>query len=278
MLKNSFSFKLGNFECIVVKDGTCKGPMKNNERTSLGDDSRTLELELDVQSILIKTGTHNVLIDTGWGIDTEPDAGNLIYNLQASGVQTKDIDTVIFSHAHPDHIGGNTDVNGKPVFNNACYIMNRKEWEFWASISELTGKEKSVKQTSIAAVNKNLKLIKSRFKLIGSGTEIVPGIGLIETPGHSPGHIVLVISSSTERLLCIGDIFHQPSDIATLDWSVINGKLTEEAISSRKKILSQAVSTKALIFCCHFKFPGLGYITKKGGAWLWQPIEMKSKV
>lgn len=278
MFKNSFRFELGNFECIVVKDGTCKGPIKNNERISLGDDSRTLGLELDVQSILIKTGTHNVLIDTGWGIDTEPDAGNLIYNLQASGVQTKDIDTVIFSHAHPDHIGGNTDANGRPVFSNARYIMYKKEWEFWISNSELKDIEKSVKQTSIAAVNKNLKLIKSRFNLIGSGTEIVPGIGLIETPGHSPGHIVLVISSDTERLLCAGDLFHQPSDIATLDWSVVTGRLTKEAISSRKKFLSQAVSTNTLIFCCHFQFPGLGHIAKKGSAWLWQPIEMKSKI
>jgi glyoxylase-like metal-dependent hydrolase (beta-lactamase superfamily II) len=87
--------------------------------------------------LFINTGRNRVLVDTGGGAGSVPSGGKLLQNLQAEGIEHMDIDVVILTHGHPDHIGGNTNAKGKPAFPNARYVMWKDEWDFWISEPDL---------------------------------------------------------------------------------------------------------------------------------------------
>lgn len=257
MISNLFPFKVGQLECTVINDIPNK----------IGFSSARM-------CLFVKMPQNNLLIDTGLGTGIGPNSGKALENLELVGISRRDIDVVIITHAHPDHIGGNTNARGAPLFPNARYIMNRREWEFWLLEPTFSPQEEAIKPIALASIQKNLRSIQDRFELIEvkGEKEVIPGITLIEAPGHSPGLIALRISSGSEQLLCISDIFHQPSELKKLDWCIYSGNLTEEAINTRSKILSIAASG-ATVFGCHFPYPGLGHVEKKGDGWSWQPLK-----
>jgi glyoxylase-like metal-dependent hydrolase (beta-lactamase superfamily II) len=267
MNKNSYSFKLGNFACWVIKDGICPVPATVQIPSFQG---KSVIKELDINILLIKTLKNLILIDTGLGAGMDPNSGRLIQNLQREGIQCQDIDTIVFSHGHGDHIGGNMDSKGNPVFSNARYFMFRKEWEFWTSRSGSSNMPEDIQDNILLPLKKNLFPLKDKMNLFEGNREIIPGISYIETPGHTPGHIALVISSGGKRLLCFCDAFHRPIEIENPDL-FRHPPMTGEAAASRAKILYQ-VKPSDLIFGVHFPFPGLGYISYKDKDWHWQPI------
>jgi glyoxylase-like metal-dependent hydrolase (beta-lactamase superfamily II) len=259
MLNNVFSFTIGKIDCKIVMDvsGEITGSF------------------LDSMCLFVKMPHNEVLIDTGWGTGSSPYSGKVLENLETSGISASRIDTVIFTHAHPDHIGGNTDTDGKPSLPNARFIMNKREWEYWLSKPNFSPHREERKLVAFASIKKNLEAIQDRFELIeiNEEKEFIPGITLIDAPGHSPGLMALKFSSEAQQLLCISDVFHQPSELSRLDWSIISGELTGQAIQTRLKILSMA-APGVMVFACHFPFPGLGHIIKKENGWLWQPITL----
>jgi glyoxylase-like metal-dependent hydrolase (beta-lactamase superfamily II) len=261
--QDSFQFNIGHLECLVINDGKV-------EVTDTGP-------AVDFNCLLIKMGKEVVLVDTGLGFDEQPQAGKLLQNLKAAGIQCTDINTVILSHGHGDHICGNTDAESRPAFPNARYVMDKIEWEFWTSDPDLSqlNLDEDLRQNFIGAVRKNLLSIKERFLLIDGETEISPGIRAIRTPGHTPGHIILIISSGSEQLIALGDLFHGPVYIEQPDLFSDFDFALEQARQKRAEMLSHGIFTSKLIFACHFPFPGLGYIVPNNNAWLWQPIETK---
>lgn len=144
MNNESYRFKIGNFECIIVLDGTFAYPhpaqvfFANAPEERLEQVLREHNLNPETwgeyispyPSLVIYTGDHVVLVDTGAG-SFAPTTGKLIPNLKTEGISPKDIDTVILTHGHADHIGGNVNGEGKPTFPNARYVMWKEEWEFW---------------------------------------------------------------------------------------------------------------------------------------------------
>ena len=147
-----YPFKIGAIECVAISDGTLayQNPAKilfaNAPSDQLTQALRAHNIQPEQWSewispficLLIRTGNRYVLVDSGVGtIDFAPNAGRLPKNLQSAGIALSDIDTVILTHGHPDHIGGITDPAGKAVFTNARYAMWRQEWEFWNSAAGL---------------------------------------------------------------------------------------------------------------------------------------------
>jgi glyoxylase-like metal-dependent hydrolase (beta-lactamase superfamily II) len=258
MPNNIFPFTIGKLECKVIVDIPSNG----------------VESSLDCMCLFVKTLRNNVLIDTGAGTDIEPFSGKLLENMELAGISRRDVDIVVFTHAHPDHIGGNTDANGQPIFSNARYIMSRKEWEYWLYEPIFSPKEEAIKPVALDSIQKHLRAIQDRFELIevAGEKELIPGITLIEASGHSPGLIALRISSGSEQLICISDIFHQPAELNKLEWSIITGNLTEQAIRTRYKILSMA-STGAMVFAGHFPYPGLGHVETRSEGWFWKQLK-----
>jgi glyoxylase-like metal-dependent hydrolase (beta-lactamase superfamily II) len=266
MKNNSYSFKIGKLMCLIINDGQVNLP----EPDSQGN--MTL---IETMSLFINTGTNKILVDTGFGSGASmaPLAGHLTENLEEAGINREEIDTIIFSHAHVDHIGGTMDNKGKPVFPNARYYMSRNEWEFWTNDSNFNLIPDNIRQTMSMTVKKNLLPLKGIINLLDldKETQIVPGVVGIPAPGHSTGQMALVVSSFADRLMCLFDVFHHPNEIQTPDMFMVPST-TEEAKRTRVKMLNMASKPGILVFAGHFPFPGLGHIIGSRDSYSWKPL------
>ena len=286
-----YPFKVGAFECMAVCDGTltykppifptpaiflfCNAP---RERLEQALHQHNIQPEHWAEWIspyiclLVNTGEHLVLVDTGAG-SLGPDTGRLLQNLEAEGIAPEDIDMVILTHCHPDHIGGNTLDNGKPAFPNARFAMWKDEWDFWTSEQAEEKLDEHVREVLLGVVRKNLPPIQGRLDLIAHEGEILPGIHAIAAPGHTPGHMALGISSEGEQLLCISDTVLHPIHLEHPEWCAAVDFNPDQVVVTRRRILNRAANDKTLVLSFHLPFPGLGHIVEKGEAWQWQPIE-----
>jgi glyoxylase-like metal-dependent hydrolase (beta-lactamase superfamily II) len=287
MSNENHHFKVGLFDCIVVSDGTFAYPhpaaifFANAPEEQLAKVLREHNLDPEhweehvspYLCLVVNTGEHLVLVDTGAG-GFVPTTGKLIPNLQAEGVAPADIDMVILTHGHPDHIGGNVDSNGRPAFPNARYVMWKDEWDFWTSEPDLTWLQidDHLKQILLAAAQNCLPPIQEQLDLVDQEIEIIPGVRAVSAPGHTPGHMAVAISSGGEQLLCGSDLMILPITLEHPEWCAAVDFDHEQIVVARNQFFSKAADEKALVFAFHFPFPGLGHIVQKENAWQWQPI------
>lgn len=285
--RESFHFQLGVFRCLVVNDGNSPYPdpaqvfFANASKEQLKEVLREHKIDLSswkeyvspYLSLLIDTGQHRVLVDTGEG-NLEPTTGNLIPNLRAEGVMPEDIDIVILTHAHPDHIGGNLNREGKSAFPNARYVMWKNEWDFWFSAPNLRALDISEndKELIVKCARDYILPIQKQLYLVEDEEEIVPGVRAVGASGHTPGHMAVSIVSDDKELLCLGDLVIHPIHLERPDWYIKYDLAPEQVVATRRRLLDQAAKQKILLHAYHFPFPGLGYVTQKGVGWQWQPI------
>jgi glyoxylase-like metal-dependent hydrolase (beta-lactamase superfamily II) len=270
MTNSFYKFKLGDFECSVINDGKISAPVENPGPGPQKNSFRYMQI--DILTLLIKTKNKTLLLDTGWGTanQMEPQAGLTLRNLKSAGISPEEIDAVIISHGHIDHIGGTVDAGGNLTFPNARYYMCRKEWEFWTSDSDFSSIPEDVRQSAVEAAHRNLVPLKDKMVLLDAENEILPGISFIKTPGHSPGLIVLILSSKNERLVCLSDSFHRTTEIENPGQYIVP-PMTGEADASRASILSQ-IKPQDLVYGGHFPFPGLGHIVYRDNNRVWEPV------
>ena len=155
-----------------------------------------------------------MLVDTGSG-PLLPDAGNLFRCLRGERMDVRDIDVVILSHAHPDHIGGNLNAHGAPAFPNARYVMLRAEWEYWMSDRPIAAppSDEAREARMRAAARTNLSAVQAQLDLVDPEIEILEEVSTVPAFGHTPGHMALDIASNGERLLFAGDAIIDPIDV-----------------------------------------------------------------
>lgn len=274
---DSFSFRIGAFDCISINDGDALYDAEDYAPNAPPEEVR-LALEAhgheprDIPSpysgLLVSTGSNVVLIDTGAG-DLFPAVGKLLGNLRGAGIEPEEVDTVILTHGHPDHIGGNVGTDGKPVFPNARYVMFRAEWDYWTDDGVLAGLAPVFGEWS----RRNLGPLRDRVDLLDSEIEIVPGIEAIDSAGHTPGHLALGIRSEGDELLYVSDAAIHPIHLEHPDWHPVWDFEPSEAIANKRRLFDRAATDHSLLLAFHFPpFPSLGHVTKRGSGWHWDPI------
>jgi glyoxylase-like metal-dependent hydrolase (beta-lactamase superfamily II) len=291
MEAGSFRFEIGEFECVSVSDGAlnyppesffANVPLERVEKALRERNLPTAQIMTPYTCLFIDTGEHRVMVDTGAGelgahaaqmfpdLDHSTSAtGLLLENLRTAGIEPSEIDTVIITHAHPDHVGGMLDEEERLVFSDARYFISQNEWDFWNSDDAMAKAPTFMVDTA----RRNLDPLEDRLTFVDDTSEIVPGVRSVATFGHTPGHMALSIVSGGKRLLHVSDAVLYPLHLGHPEWTPVFDMLPEQASASKHRIFDLAADENALVFAHHFPpFPNLGHVRKQEQGWRWQPI------
>lgn len=281
-----YRMTLGDFKVTAISDGTVTLPVHDllhleakTARERLAEDFLTSPLETSVNGYLIDTGEHKVLIDAGAGSLFGPTLGFLRDNLWMAGYKPEDIDAVLITHMHPDHVGGLMNA-GEKVFTNAKIYVDAGDAEFWLSEANLNAAAESDKgffqgaQASLLPYQDSNQLV-----TFDDGNELVAGITVNPTPGHTPGHSVYHVESKGETLVVWGDIMHVAS-VQFEDPSVTIAFDTnsEQALSQRLRIFAEVAEQGHWAAGAHLSFPGIGHLTQAEEGYRWVPINYSTQL
>ncbi len=278
-----FRFILGTYTITILSDGILNFPSKvlaNNVpeaqlKAFLKANFSNIENHnTHVNSCLIDTGVKRILIDAGSGNGFQKTAGKFIKNLEKSGYTPEDIDTVVLSHAHPDHLWGIIDEkSGKPILPKANYIINEKEWDYWTQDSIESKVADSTKGTA-KKTKEILISIADKTQRVKTGSEIIPGITILNTAGHTEGHVSVLVTSEKSSMIVSGDVIHHEYiAFEHPDWHFAFDADAEKAAKVRKLLLDQAALEESIVVGFHLPFPGVGNVARKGKVFRWVPIK-----
>lgn len=211
--------------------------------------------------LLIQTAGRTVLVDTGMGPVGRPEVGKLLEQVKRIAAP-ETIDTVIITHGHPDHIGGLTDERGAPIFPSATVLMHAADWDFYMGPQGVIAQD----DPHADVLKRTLAPVTGRVRLVSGGEEAAPGVTVVDAPGHTPGHLGLLIESAGARLLDVVDTLHYEVQLGHPDWSPRFDRDPIRAAQTRKQLLARAADERLLTLVYHFGFPGLGYVTRAGDA------------
>jgi glyoxylase-like metal-dependent hydrolase (beta-lactamase superfamily II) len=272
---------LGDFEVTALLDGTHPFPFdtvmidvsKDEVARDLARDDLTLPIQGSINAYLINTGSKLILIDTGAGVLYGDCCGHLMANLRAAGYQPEQVDEVLLTHLHKDHVGG-VILDGKMAFPNATLRVSQAGADYWFSPDSKAKAPPFLStffDSAIASVAPYQNA--GRFKTFSGNQQLEPGISSLATPGHTPGHTSYVIQSATQTLLVWGDIVHVASiQLQNPKASVKYDTNAQAAQRSRRAMLQLAASKHFLVGAAHISFSGLGHLRANGATYDWIPV------
>ncbi|MBX9829223.1 MAG: MBL fold metallo-hydrolase [Xanthobacteraceae bacterium] len=283
-------FRIGEFEATVVSDGPLvlgapsgdvfNGVSKEDMVAILNSHFLpTDSVELDQNTLVVNTGRHLVLFDTGTGPTLKalgPYAGKLMGNLKAAGIEPRQIDVIVLTHPHPDHCCGLVTAKGGRVFPNAQIYMAQADFDFFTDESKATN---DMFKMLIGAARQNLLPNRDRIVFIKDGQEIVPGIQAMLTPGHTVGHTSYMITSQGQSLFNTGDVCHHPI-ISTERPRLPFAFDTDGAqgVASRLRVFDMLASSRTRMIAYHFPWPGVGFIGKERDAYRFFPAPTRTVI
>jgi glyoxylase-like metal-dependent hydrolase (beta-lactamase superfamily II) len=224
-----------------------------------------------IHSFVIESGKRRIIVDTCVGNDKARSIkawnllqGPFLADLALAGFPAHSIDTVLCTHLHVDHVGWNTRlVNGKwvPTFPNARYLFDRKEWEHWSS-EQAQHRDGDVMDDSVRPI-----IAAGVAELVDMDHALTPEVRLEPTPGHTPGHVSVRISSCGEQAVITGDLMHHPLQCAEPD--LVNNFDVDAAAArrTRRDFLSRYANEPVLVLGTHFAPPTGGWVVDAEPAW-----------
>ena len=225
-----------------------------------------------IHALIIDTPDKNIIVDTCIGNDK--DRGVKAWNqlqtgflddLTAAGYAPDTIDNVMCTHLHVDHVGWNTmlkDGRWVPTFPGARYLMGETEFKHWQSASDERDGQTEIMHDSVLPVYEA-----GLFDLVATDHELCAEVRLISTPGHTPGHVSVMIESQGERGLITGDFLHHPCQFVHPEWSSSPDSDPPMAIATRREMYARLADEPILVIGTHFATPTAGFLRKDGDAY-----------
>lgn len=278
-----YRLAVGDYEVTALFDGyndlspkLLKGLTQSQIRALLARRSiETPGVQTAFNAFLINTGKQLILVDTGAGQCIGPTAGMLSANMKAAGYELSQVDTILLTHLHLDHVCGLIDGQQKPLFANATVYAAKAEADYWLDPQALAKAPEAAKgYFKIAQDSTAPYIAQGRFKTFAAGQSPVPGVEATLEKGHTPGSTTYRFTSQGQSILFMGDLVHNLAvQFLHPEVSIGFDVDSQQAINSRAKVFRDAAVSKTWVTAAHLPFPGIGHITAEGQHFQWVPVE-----
>lgn len=282
----AFRFKLGAFEVATILDSKgireglhplygANAPAEEVQALARANNIDAQRLEHPNIPTLVNTGKELILFDTGNGmlprdyeaLKARMPMGNLAARLTLLGYSPEDIDVVVLTHGHPDHIGGLSD-GGRPVYPNARYVFGAAEYDFWKRNEGVREARKFNRELFMRICEP----LADRATFIKPGDAVASGITAVDAFGHSPGLMAFHIESGGKQLMITADTFtHYVMAVQRPEWHFDMDDDKDKAVATRKRILGQLAADKMFAIGFHMPYPGIGWVETAGSSFRWVP-------
>jgi glyoxylase-like metal-dependent hydrolase (beta-lactamase superfamily II) len=282
-----YRYKIGGYELTALYDGTWfrKIDDKFVRNAGAAEVEKALTdsflqpgiVPTPFTALLVNTGAKLVLIDTGTAGQLGPTTGHMMGALATAGVQPSQIDTILISHFHPDHINGIKDKDGGKVFANAEIMVPAPEWAYWMDDVRMNAAPEGARG-GFLNVRRIFRDIAGEVTRFEPGKEVASGITSVAAYGHTPGHTAFAIASGNQSMMVLGDTTNHPWLFARRpEWQGAFDTDGIMAVETRKRMLDRAAADRMLVQGYHFPFPASGHITKTASGYevvpvMWQPM------
>ncbi|KAB2926803.1 MAG: MBL fold metallo-hydrolase [Dechloromonas sp.] len=278
-----YRLQLGDFEITALYDGPVDLDEKWLKNIRQRDMQRLLarqflqgpKVQTAVNAYLINTGSKLILVDAGAAKLFGPALGHIVDNLKAAGYQPEQVDTVLITHLHGDHVNGLVTADGRRVFANAEVWSAKADNDFW--LSETIAAQAPADFQAFFKMSRDAAapyLAAGKWQTFDEDRELLPGIASVDTRGHTPGHAGYLVSSGGQRLLIIGDVVHNHAvQFARPEVAFEFDHDAQQAVASRKRVFARAARERLMIAGMHLPFPGIGHVRKEKKGYAWVPAE-----
>ncbi|MFZ0622037.1 MAG: MBL fold metallo-hydrolase [Pseudolabrys sp.] len=274
-----YTIKHGAFELAVVSDGHLvlptsflapDAPAAQRDALLKAAGQTGEQYNSPTNVTLIRSGTDLILVDMGSGDRFMPTAGKLWDNLKTAGIDKAEITKVVFTHGHPDHLWGAIDELDELIMPDATFYVASAEWSFWTGDNATRGLPPE-RAGFVTGARRNYAAIKGKMKMVKGGDEIVPGLRIADTPGHTQGHVSLELVGG-DGLIIGGDALTHPLiSFQHPDWKPLADHVPDQAVATRRKLLDRLATDRSRLIGFHLPFPGVGTVERKDGAYRFVP-------
>ena len=274
-----YTIKHGAFDLAVVSDGHLvlptsflapDAPAAQRDALLKAAGQTGEQYNSPTNVTLIRSGTDLILVDMGSGDRFMPTAGKLWDNLKTAGIDKAEITKVVFTHGHPDHLWGAIDELDDLIMPDATFYVASAEWNFWTGDNATRGLPPE-RAGFVTGARRNYAAIKGKMKMVKGGDEIVPGLRIADTPGHTQGHVSLELVGG-DGLIIGGDALTHPLiSFQHPEWKPLADHVPDQAVATRRKLLDRLATDRSRLIGFHLPYPGVGTVERKDGAYRFVP-------